>query len=108
MENEEGEVVGFSALKYGAEGGLLDNLHVRKEFQGRGYGTLLIRYCAKQLLDSGISRMYICVVTGNIRAETRYVSLGAEFECDFTDHFEFESALSKRFIFKNLEELAEG
>lgn len=58
---------------------MLASLYVLPEFEGRGIATALIRENANHALSQGHSGMMIGVFTGNSRAKSLYIHLGAEF-----------------------------
>jgi len=81
VAEEEERMVGF-ACAYGNDdtswGTLLDNLHVHRDWQGRGLGKdLLVRvagWCVAEYPESGL---YLLVLEQNSRARTFYEQLGA-------------------------------
>ena len=84
VAEEESQMAGF-ACAFGERddrwGTLLDNLHVRREWQGKGIGRSLVaevaKWCAKRNPDSGL---YLSVLEQNARAgvlrEPRWDSRG--------------------------------
>jgi GNAT superfamily N-acetyltransferase len=73
-------ITGFSWLfidydpQYGT---LLDNLHVRQDFQNNGVGKLLMKNCARVILEKAKSRkMYLWVYELNQNARKVYEHLG--------------------------------
>jgi GNAT superfamily N-acetyltransferase len=73
-------ITGFSCLfidydpQYGT---LLDNLHVRQDFQNNGVGKLLMKNCARVILEKAKSRkMYLWVYELNQNARKVYEHLG--------------------------------
>ncbi|MEK7247657.1 MAG: GNAT family N-acetyltransferase, partial [Chloroflexota bacterium] len=73
VAEEESQMAGF-ACAFGERddrwGTLLDNLHVRREWQGKGIGRSLVaevaKWCAKRNPDSGL---YLSVLEQNARAQ---------------------------------------
>ena len=84
VAEEERQMVGF-ACAFGNRderwGTLLDNLHVRREWQGKGIGRDLVaevaKWCAVSYPDSGL---YLSVLEQNSRARGFYESLGGTAE----------------------------
>jgi GNAT superfamily N-acetyltransferase len=73
-------IVGFSCLLLNFDalhGSLLDNLHVQQEFQNSGIGKLLIKNCARTILEKGDTlKMYLWVYEANRNARKVYEHLG--------------------------------
>jgi GNAT superfamily N-acetyltransferase len=73
-------IVGFSCLFLNYDslyGSLLDNLHVREEFQNSGLGKLLMKNCARLILENATDRkMYLWVYEANQNARKVYEHLG--------------------------------
>jgi len=70
------EIVGFSCILINDDpvfGSLLDNLHVSSTVQNSGIGKLLMKACAKTILDKAInSKMYLWVYEANKNARAFY------------------------------------
>lgn len=78
-ETATGELMGFSCVfpDYGADGHLLDNLHVGINFQGSGLGKELMQNAARRLLESGhTGEIFLWVLTSNIPAIGFYEKMG--------------------------------
>lgn len=80
----EGEIVGFAIwfLNYstwqGRHGIYLEDLYVRSEFRGRGYGKALLQHLARVCEERGYGRFQWSVLDWNTPAIDFYKSLGAE------------------------------
>jgi GNAT superfamily N-acetyltransferase len=74
-------IVGFSCLYLDYDphyGSLLDNLHIRQEFQNSGIGKMLIQNCAETVLQKAKTpKMYLWVYEANVNARKVYGHLGA-------------------------------
>jgi GNAT superfamily N-acetyltransferase len=79
-----GEVVGMAlwflnfSTWLGTSGIYLEDLYVRSEFRGRGYGLALMRALAAICVDRGYSRFQWWVLDWNSPSIDFYRSLGAE------------------------------
>jgi GNAT superfamily N-acetyltransferase len=86
IAEQHGTPIGFVYL-HGAHdpqwGTLLDNLHVRPGFTGRGIGRRLIESAAREAIRRHpAQRMYLWVFEQNVRARRFYARLGGrETEC---------------------------
>lgn len=73
-------IVGFSCLFLDYDSlyeSLLDNLHVQQEFQKLGIGKLLMKNCARLILEKAKGRkMYLWVYEANANARKMYEHLG--------------------------------
>jgi GNAT superfamily N-acetyltransferase len=67
----------FSAYR-GAPVLFLEDLYVRPQHRGRGFGRTLMRALAKEAVDRGCARFAWEVIDGNRKAIGFYESLGAE------------------------------
>ena len=88
---EEGaERVGFALFFHnfstflGRPGLYLEDLYVRPEKRGKGYGTLMLRHLAKIALARGCGRMEWWALDWNRSAIDFYRSVGAEGMSDWT------------------------
>lgn len=78
------QVVGFALFFHnystfrGAPGIYLEDLFVRAECRGKGYGSALLRYVAKLAVTRGCGRFEWSVLDWNQRAIDFYRGLGAE------------------------------
>ncbi len=84
---------------------LLDSLHVAGLSRGKGVGTALIRQNASHAVESGFSRMSVCIVRGNENARLLYTKLGAEHSSLFDDSFAGAVSHSEKLIWKRLSSL---
>lgn len=81
---DNGSVQGFALwfLNYstweGVHGIWLEDLYVRPEGRGRGYGKALLRNLAQLAVDRGYARVEWCVLNWNEPSIQFYKSLGAE------------------------------
>lgn len=84
VETDDGDVAGFAVwfLNYstwtGTHGIYLEDLFVRPEYRGRGYGTALLRRLARECLERGYHRLQWSVLDWNTPSIDFYSSLGAE------------------------------
>jgi GNAT superfamily N-acetyltransferase len=69
--------------KYGL---YLEDLYVRPQYRGRGYGKSLLAHLAKECLDNDYGRLEWWVLDWNAPALGFYRSLGAEPMTDWTVH----------------------
>ncbi len=69
--------VNFSTF-VGRRGLYLEDLYVRPEHRGRGYGKAMLTHLARLAVERGCGRMEWAVLDWNVRAEDFYRSLGAE------------------------------
>jgi len=77
VENDEGEVVGFSTGSINDTGcdfeSTLYTLYILKEYQNKGFGRLLVKAVATKLRDLGANNMVLCAFAENSA-------------CDFYEH----------------------
>jgi GNAT superfamily N-acetyltransferase len=91
VETDEGEVAGFAVwfLNYstwtGTHGIFLEDLFVKTEFRGRGYGKALLAHLAKECVTKGYHRLKWSVLDWNQPSIDFYRSLGAEALDEWTD-----------------------
>jgi GNAT superfamily N-acetyltransferase len=87
---DDGERVGFALFFHnystflGRPGLYLEDLYVRPEKRGRGYGRLLIRHLAALAVARGCGRLEWQALDWNADAVAFYRSLGAEPMSDWT------------------------
>lgn len=62
----------------GRRGLYLEDLYIRPEYRGRGYGKALLAQLARLAVERGCGRMEWAVLDWNVRAEGFYRGLGAE------------------------------
>ena len=81
---QQGEPVGFalyfnnfSTFK-GKPGIYLEDLFVKPEHRGKGYGKALLKYLAKEAVDNGYARFEWSVLDWNQPSIDFYVSVGAK------------------------------
>lgn len=90
VETDEGEVAGFAVwfLNYstwsGTNGIFLEDLFVKPEHRGRGFGTELLRHLAEECVSNGYHRLQWSVLDWNQPSIDFYRSLGAEALDDWT------------------------
>ncbi|MCI8442239.1 MAG: GNAT family N-acetyltransferase [Provencibacterium sp.] len=81
---EDGREAGFAIFFYnfssflGRAGLYLEDLFVRPEFRGRGYGKALLRQLARIAAEKGCGRMEWCCLDWNQPSIDFYRSLGAK------------------------------
>jgi ribosomal protein S18 acetylase RimI-like enzyme len=68
----DGATAGFAYV----DGEWLDELWVRKPFQGRGVGTALVRHAETLMREAGVARARLSVLQANARAIALYRRLG--------------------------------
>jgi GNAT superfamily N-acetyltransferase len=84
IAREGGQAVGFALWFHnfstfvGRRGLYLEDLYVRPEYRGRGYGKAMLTHLARLAVERGCGRMEWAVLDWNVRAEDFYRSLGAE------------------------------
>jgi GNAT superfamily N-acetyltransferase len=84
VAREGGVAVGFALWFHnfstfvGRRGLYLEDLYVRPEHRGRGYGKAMLTHLARLAVERGCGRMEWAVLDWNVRAEDFYRSLGAE------------------------------
>lgn len=90
VAEHEGEIAGFALwfLNYstwkGRHGVYLEDLYVRPELRGHGYGRLLLRELARTAHERGYARVEWNVLDWNEPAIGFYKSLGAEAMTEWT------------------------
>ncbi len=90
-ETDENEVAGFAVwfLNYstwtGTHGIFLEDLFVKPEFRGRGYGTALLVHLAQECVAKGYHRLKWSVLDWNQPSIDFYNSLGAESLDEWTE-----------------------
>lgn len=91
VETDQGEVVGFAVwfLNYstwtGTHGIFLEDLFVKPEFRGCGYGKALVVHLAKECVAKGYHRLKWTVLDWNQPSIDFYRSLGAETLDEWTE-----------------------
>jgi GNAT superfamily N-acetyltransferase len=101
VESDEGEIAGFAVwfLNYstwtGTHGIFLEDLFVKPEFRGRGYGKALLVHLAKESIANGYHRLRWSVLDWNRPSIDFYRSLGAEALDEWTDFRLTGDALAK-------------
>jgi len=101
VETDEREVVGFAVwfLNYstwtGTHGIFLEDLFIKPEFRGRGYGTALLVHLAKECVAKGYHRLKWSVLDWNQPSIDFYRSLGAEALDEWTEFRLTDEALAK-------------
>lgn len=68
----------------GRRGLYLEDLYVRPEHRGKGYGRTLLAYVAGIAVERDCGRMEWAVLDWNVRAEGFYQSMGAEPKTEWT------------------------
>ena len=101
IETDDGEIAGFAVwfLNYstwtGTHGIFLEDLFVKPEFRGRGYGKALLIHLARECVAKGYHRFKWSVLDWNQPSIDFYRSLGAEALDEWTEFRLTEDALSK-------------
>ena len=84
VADDGGSLVGFVHLVLDADpewGALVDNLHVRHDQQGSGFGTALLALAAAEVVACRPSSgLYLWVLEANMAAQAFYRARGARFE----------------------------
>lgn len=81
---EDGKEVGFALFFHnfstflGRAGIYLEDLYVKPEYRGKGYGKSLIQTLAKIAIERGCGRLEWCCLDWNKPSIDFYLSLGAE------------------------------
>ncbi|HVB52216.1 MAG TPA: GNAT family N-acetyltransferase [Acidimicrobiales bacterium] len=100
VETDEGDVAGFAVwfLNYstwtGTHGIFLEDLFIKPEFRGRGYGTALLVHLAQECEVKGYKRLKWSVLDWNQPSIDFYRSLGAEALDEWTEYRLYGEALS--------------
>ena len=87
---EDGKEVGFALFFHnfstflGRAGIYLEDLYVKPEYRGNGYGKALIQTLAKIAVERGCGRLEWCCLDWNKPSIDFYLSLGAEPMKDWT------------------------
>jgi GNAT superfamily N-acetyltransferase len=101
VETDQQEVAGFAVwfLNYstwtGTHGIFLEDLFIKPEFRGRGYGRALLVHLAKECVANGYHRLKWSVLDWNQPSIDFYRSLGAEALDEWTEFRLTDVALSK-------------
>ena len=101
VETDQEEVAGFAVwfLNYstwtGTHGIFLEDLFIKPEFRGRGYGTALLVHLAQECVAKGYQRLKWSVLDWNQPSIDFYHSLGAEALDEWTEFRLTDEALSK-------------
>lgn len=83
LEGEHGEEIGFALFFHnfstflGRAGIYLEDLYVRKEFRGKGYGKSLLQKLAQMTVERGCGRLDWSCLDWNTPSIEFYKSLGA-------------------------------
>jgi GNAT superfamily N-acetyltransferase len=106
---EEGAIaIGFIAVLDRPEAGcdaFIDNLHVRKEFKGKGIGRALMKEGARLLRESKRNSAYLWVLDGNTAAGRFYLSRGAEISDTSVAKFGGKEVQQTRYVWNDLTSL---
>lgn len=87
---ENGEEVGFALFFHnfstflGRSGIYLEDLYVKPEFRGKGYGKAMLKRLASIAVERGCGRLEWSCLDWNKPSIDFYLSLGAEPLCDWT------------------------
>jgi GNAT superfamily N-acetyltransferase len=101
VETDEGEVAGFAVwfLNYstwtGTHGIFLEDLFIKPEFRGRGFGKALLVHLAQECVSKGYHRLKWSVLDWNQPSIDFYRSLGAESLDDWTEFRLTDESLSQ-------------
>ena len=99
IETDDGEAAGFVVwfLNYstwtGTHGIYLEDLFVRTEFRGRGYGKSLLVHLAAECVRQGYARLQWSVLDWNTPSIDFYRSLGAQAQDEWTVYRLSDAAL---------------
>jgi GNAT superfamily N-acetyltransferase len=83
LARAEGQVAGFALFLHnfstfvGRPGLYLEDLYIRPQFRGRGFGEALLRHLARLAIERGCGRMEWAVLDWNQRAVDFYRRMGA-------------------------------
>ena len=87
---ENGKEVGFAlffdnfSTFLGKAGIYLEDLYVRPEYRGKGYGKAILKKLASIAVERGCGRLEWCCLDWNKASVDFYLSLGAEQMSDWT------------------------
>jgi GNAT superfamily N-acetyltransferase len=91
-ETDDGQVAGFALFFYnfstweGRHGLYLEDLFVRPEFRGNGFGGALLRHLARIAADNGFARMEWAVLNWNAPAIAVYDRIGGQPMTEWTTY----------------------
>lgn len=88
--------------------GIVDVLHISKDYKGYGIGTELVRRSASYMLDHDCHSMAVDVVTANINAVQFYSHTGAVGYERYMDMFDGTEADSLIMMWNDLEGVVNG
>lgn len=77
-EENTKEVVGYCGIVMAADEGDITNVSVKKELQGQGIGTLLVKELEQRMQEFGVVSIFLEVRQSNIPAITLYEKQGFE------------------------------
>ena len=89
---ENGKEVGFAVFFHnfstflGRSGIYLEDLYVKPEFRGKGYGKAILKKLASIAVERGCGRLEWCCLDWNKPSIDFYLSLGAEPMSDWTTY----------------------
>jgi GNAT superfamily N-acetyltransferase len=90
IETDDGDAAGFAVwfLNYstwtGTHGIYLEDLFVRPEYRGRGYGKALLGHLARQCVSQGYARLQWSVLDWNTPSIDFYESLASQAQDEWT------------------------
>ena len=90
VEDDSGSIVGFAVwfLNYstwtGTSGIYLEDLFIKPNARGKGYGKALVKHLAKVCIDRGYHRLQWWVLNWNHSSIEFYKALGAQLMNDWT------------------------
>ena len=105
---EMDEIVGFGAVclfNAGRRKALLDFLHVKGKFEGKGYGRQIINAVCSLLSSEGLLAMEIYCVEGNHRARGFYEKLGVKYMGSFLSYDGKSTNFTNRLLLCDLEKV---
>ena len=72
------QIVGYIIAMPSADSADILNITIHKDFKRKGYGSSLLDYLTKELINKGIKTIFLEVRRGNFAAISLYSSLGFE------------------------------
>lgn len=104
---ESDEVAGFAALEMSHEDGpYVDNLHVRPDRRGRGYGRALMAVMASRVIAAGGDRIWLTVIRENAPTRAFYRAIGGVEGADGHDDLHGQKIMSRPVVWDDLGALA--